>query len=75
MSSGSFSNFCITLLGNSAGANVRLEFRTSCHVFMVILSYKIVQEHAERWRAIDLTVEEEVTKNVMSASPFCIKNS
>ena len=40
--------------------NVRLESRTRGHVFVVMLAYKIVQELAERWRAIDLTVEEGI---------------
>ncbi len=40
--------------------NVRLESRTRGHVFVVMLAYKIVQELAKRWRAIDLTVEEGI---------------
>lgn len=40
--------------------NVRLESRTRGHVFVVMLAYKIVQELANRWRAIDLTVEEGI---------------
>ena len=36
--------------------NVRLESRTRGHVFVVMLAYKIVQELAKRWQAIDLTV-------------------
>ena len=40
--------------------NVRLESRTRGHVFVVMLAYKIVQELAKRWRAIDLTVDEGI---------------
>ena len=40
--------------------NVRLESRTRGHVFVVMLAYKIVQELAKRWRAIDVTVEEGI---------------
>ena len=40
--------------------NVRLESRTRGHVFVVMLAYKIVQELAKRWRAIDITVEEGI---------------
>jgi transposase len=40
--------------------NVRLASRTRGHVFVVMLAYKIVQELAKRWRAIDMTVEEGI---------------
>ena len=40
--------------------NVRLASRTRGHVFVVMLAYRIVQELAQRWRAIDLTVEEGI---------------
>ena len=40
--------------------NVRLASRTRGHVFVVMLAYKIVQELANRWREIDMTVEEGI---------------
>jgi len=40
--------------------NVRLASRTRGHVFVVMLAYRIVQELAHMWRALDLTVEEGI---------------
>ena len=40
--------------------HVRLASRTRCHVFVVMLAYRIVQELARRWGEIDLTVEEGI---------------
>lgn len=38
--------------------HVRLATRTRGHVFVVMLAYRIVQELAERWRHLDITVQE-----------------
>jgi len=38
--------------------HVRLARRTRGHAFVVMLSYRIVQELSERWGQLDLTVEE-----------------
>lgn len=40
--------------------NVRLASRTRGHVFVVMLAYRMVQELANRWNQINLTVEEGV---------------
>ena len=40
--------------------NVRLAGRTRGHVFVVMLAYLIVQELADRWSQINLTVEEGI---------------
>ena len=37
---------------------VRLADRTRGHAFIVMLAYRIVQELAQRWHNIELTVEE-----------------
>jgi hypothetical protein len=37
---------------------VRLAERTSAHALVVMLAYRIVQELAERWGSLNLTVEE-----------------
>ena len=37
---------------------VRLASRTRGHVLVVMLAYRIVQELAQRWHSLDLTVEE-----------------
>ena len=37
---------------------VRLAERTSAHALVVMLAYRIVQELAERWESLNLTVEE-----------------
>ncbi len=42
--------------------HVRLASRTRGHAFVVMLAYRIVQELAERWRDIDLTVDEGITE-------------
>ncbi len=42
--------------------NVRLATRTRGHAFVVMLSYRIVQELSERWCQLDLTVEEGLDK-------------
>ncbi len=39
---------------------VRLSNRTRAHALVVMLAYKIVKELAERWKDIDLTVEEGI---------------
>ncbi|UCF14944.1 MAG: hypothetical protein JSW59_16160 [Phycisphaerales bacterium] len=40
--------------------NVRLASQTRGHVFVVMLAYRIVQELANRWNQINLTVEDGV---------------
>jgi hypothetical protein len=40
--------------------NVRLARRTRGHVFVVMLAYRIVQELANRWNEINLTVSEGI---------------
>jgi len=40
--------------------NVRLASRTRGHVFVVMLAYRIVQELANRWNEINLTVAEGI---------------
>lgn len=42
--------------------NVRLASRTRGHAFVVMLSYRIVQELSERWCQLDLTVQEGIDK-------------
>ena len=42
--------------------NVRLARRTRGHAFVVMLSYRIVQELSERWGQLDLTVAEGLDK-------------
>jgi len=39
---------------------VRKEKRTRSHVFIVMLAYMIIQELREKWRYIDITVEEGI---------------
>jgi transposase len=40
--------------------HVRLAKRTRGHVFVIMLAYRIVQELANRWSKIDLTVDEAI---------------
>jgi hypothetical protein len=40
--------------------HVRLASRTRGHVFVVMLAYRIAQELARRWRALDVTVQEGI---------------
>jgi transposase len=40
--------------------NVRLASRTRGHAFVVMLAYRIVQELADRWNQINLTVQEGI---------------
>ncbi|MGD0229605.1 MAG: IS1634 family transposase [Syntrophorhabdales bacterium] len=42
--------------------HVRLAARTKGHVFVVMLAYRIIQELAERWRDLDVTVEEGINE-------------
>jgi len=42
--------------------NVRLASRTRGHVFVVMLAYQIVQELANRWNEVDLTVAEGINE-------------
>ena len=61
--------------------NVRLASRTRGHVFVVMLAYRIVQELADRWNQINLTVEEGVeelttlcaTEVLVGGEPRCNK--
>lgn len=61
--------------------NVRLASRTRGHVFVVMLAYRIVQELADRWNQINLTVEEGVheltalcaTEVLVEGEPRCNK--
>ena len=60
---------------------VRRASRTRGHAFIVMLAYRIVQELAERWRGIDLTVEEGIhelatlcgTEILVNGTPQCNK--
>ena len=60
---------------------VRLADRTRGHAFIVMLAYRIVQELAQRWRDIELTVEEGIkelttlcaTEMVVNGRPNCNK--
>ena len=60
---------------------VRLADRTRGHAFIVMLAYRIVQELAQRWHNIELTVEEGLkelttlcaTEMVVSGKPCCNK--
>ena len=60
---------------------VRLSDRTRGHAFIVMLAYRIVQELAERWHDIELTVEEGIkelttlcaTEMVVNGRPSCNK--
>jgi transposase len=60
---------------------VRLADRTRGHAFIVMLAYRIVQELAQRWHNIELTVEEGLkelttlcaTEMVVSGRPCCNK--
>lgn len=45
--------------------NVRRAGRTRGHALVVMLAYRLVQELAERWREIDLTVEEGIGELAM----------
>ena len=42
--------------------HVRLAGRTRGHALVVMLAYKIVQELANRWRNIELTVQEGINE-------------
>ena len=59
--------------------HVRLASRTRGHALVIMLAYKIVQELARRWQAIDATVQEGLdelktlctTQMVMKGKPLC----
>jgi len=61
--------------------NVPRESSTRGHAFVVMLAYRIVHELAQRWRALDLTVEEGIkqlttlcaTEVLMEGQPRCHK--
>jgi len=61
--------------------NVRLASRTRGHVFVVMLAYRIVQELANRWNEINLTVSEGIhelttlctTEMLVNSKPRCCK--
>jgi len=61
--------------------NVRLARRTRGHVFVVMLAYRIVQELANRWNRINLTVAEGIhelttlcaTEVLVNGGPRCNK--
>jgi hypothetical protein len=61
--------------------NVRLAGRTRGHVFVVMLAYRIVRELADRWNALELTVEEGIhelttlctTEMLVGGQPRCQK--
>ena len=61
--------------------NVRLASRTRGHVFVVMLAYRIVQELANRWNEINLTVAEGIhelttlctTEMLVNGKPRCNK--
>lgn len=61
--------------------NVRLASRTRGHVFVVMLAYRIVQELANRWNEINITVAEGVhelttlctTEMLVNGKPRCHK--
>jgi transposase len=61
--------------------NVRLASRTRGHVFVVMLAYRIVQELADRWNEINLTVAEGIhelttlcaTEVLVNGKPRCNK--
>lgn len=61
--------------------NVRLASRTRGHVFVVMLAYRIVQELAERWNQLNLTVAEGIdelttlcaTEVLVNDEPRCNK--
>jgi transposase len=61
--------------------NVRLASRTRGHVFVVMLAYQIVQELANRWNEINLTVAEGIhelttlcaTEMLVNDEPRCNK--
>jgi transposase len=61
--------------------NVRLASRTRGHVFVVMLAYQIVQELANRWNEINLTVAEGIhelttlcaTEMLVNNEPRCNK--
>ena len=61
--------------------NVRLAGRTRGHVLVVMLAYRMVQELAERWREINLTVAEGIhelttlcaTEVLVNGQPRCNK--
>ncbi len=60
---------------------VRLADRTRGHAFIVMLAYRIIQELAQRWHNIELTVEEGLkelttlcaTEMVVNGRPCCNK--
>lgn len=60
---------------------VRLADRTRGHAFVVMLAYRIIQELAQRWHNIELTVEEGLkelttlcaTEMVVKGRPCCNK--
>ena len=59
--------------------HVRLASRTRGHALVIMLAYKIVQELARRWQAIDATVQEGLdelktlctTQMVIKGKPLC----
>ena len=59
--------------------HVRLADRTRGHALVVMLAYRIVQELANRWQNINLTVEEGITELAqvcamemrINNKPFC----
>ena len=60
---------------------VRRASRTRGHALIVMLAYRIVLELAERWRSIDLTVQEGIrdlatlcgTQTLVNGTPQCNK--
>lgn len=53
--------------------HVRLETRTRGHAFVVMLAYRIVQELALRWAAIDATVPEGIRElQELCAMEMCV---
>jgi transposase len=61
--------------------HVRLARRTRGHVFVVMLAYRVVQELAQRWNEINLTVAEGIhelttlctTEMLLNGKPRCHK--
>ena len=59
--------------------HVRLASRTRGHALVIMLAYKIVQELARRWQAIDATVQEGLdelktlctTQMAVKGKPLC----
>jgi transposase len=60
---------------------VRLEDRTRGHAFVVMLAYRIIQELAKRWSALNLTVQEGIhqlatlcsEEVAINGKPYCHK--